>query len=144
MAVLGFVTFLQADWADYQPVSFTRALASGTVSAGSSSLVAMPQNYKFRVKAAYSGKPRKIAPKRLELIAQWGETLQQENFTRHFLDEIEVRGEGRTVWLPIQDVLVDDLQKEVNIGAPMDLYIMYIGAVQEDRIFLVNDFETGK
>ncbi|MDP9115319.1 MAG: hypothetical protein M3O20_16770 [Acidobacteriota bacterium] len=110
----------------------------------SNSLEGSPQAHKFLVKATYTGKSRKMGPTRLQFIAKWGKSLQSQDFAQHFLDEIEVRAEGMTAWLALQDVLVEPFRREAKVGAPVQLWMMYAGAVQQDRVFFVNEFQVVK
>ena len=139
---------LAADWSDYKPASLSQAWARAVVmiapnsSLPSNSFEGAPQDHKFLVKAIYTGKLRKMGPKRLELIAKWGKAMRAQDFAKHFQDEIEVRAEGLTVSLVLQDVLVGPFLREAKAGAPIQVWMMYIGAAQQDRVFLVNQFQS--
>jgi len=148
LALIGAFNSLQADWSDYKAVSLAQAWVEAATppnnSVPSQALEGAPADHKFLIKAAYTGKHRKMGPVRLELIAKWGKFLHAEEFAKHFQDEIEVRAEGITVWLALQDVLVEPFLHEVKTGAPVQIWMMYIGAAQQDRVFLVNEFQAVK
>ena len=137
---------LAADWSEYKAVSLSQAWAEAMIapkgSVPSRALEGAPHDHKFLVTAAYTGKSRKIGPKRLELLAAWGKFMRAQDFAQHFLDEIEVKGEGRTVWFALQDVLVEPFHSEAQPGATVRFWMMYLGAVQEDRVFVVNEFQV--
>lgn len=141
------------DWSGYKKVSLVQAWAQATIapkgaltkgSGPTQSFEAAPQDHKFLVTAVYTGKSRKMAPKQLEFVAAWGKSMGAQDFTQHFVDEIEVRAEGMTVWLSLQDVLVGSFRGEVKPGAFVQFWIMYLGAIQQDRIFVVNEFQVVK
>jgi hypothetical protein len=151
VALIGSLQPLLAqDWPDYKPVSFSQAWATATVappvgSVPSQSFEGAPQDHKFLVRATYTGRSRRIGPKRLEFIANWGKFSGAQDFAQHFRDEIEVRAEGMTVWLALQDLLVEPFGREAKVGVPVQLWIMYLGAaVQQDRVFVVNQFRVVK
>jgi hypothetical protein len=135
-----------ADWSAYKQAKLSQAWASATFAKepNSQSLEAAPQQYKFAVKATYTGRLRKMSSKRSHLISEWGKTLHAQDFAQHFEQEVEVRADGLTVWLALQDVLVDAFSREIKAGGPVQLWIMYVGAAQQDRIFLVNEFQAVK
>jgi hypothetical protein len=136
---------LYADWSDYKPVSLSEAWAQAGVVPDQStdSFIGAPQQFKFLVKTVYTGRIRRIAGRRSDLIASWGKAMGTPDFTSRFENEIQVRADGLTVWLPIQESLMREFGQEAKPGAPLNLWIMYIGAAKQDRVFLVNDFEAG-
>ena len=146
LALIG--TMLQAVWEDYKPVSLSDAWArTGVVtepgaSAPSYSLVGAPGLYKFRVKATYTGKMHKVAAARTGLISKWGSVMASEDFTKRFEDEIQVRADGLTVWVALQNGLLGPWRMECKAGTDVELFMMYIGSFHRDRVFLVNDFEA--
>jgi hypothetical protein len=131
-------------------MSLSQAWARATVmiasdtSTPSESFEGAPQDHKFLVKAVYTGKLRKIGPTRLNLITKWGKAMRSEDFAGQFQDEIEVRADRLTVWLALQDVIVEPFRREARSGTPIQLWMMYIGAAQQDRVFLVNEFKVVK
>jgi hypothetical protein len=158
--VLGFLVLIGSlhsltaqDWSAYKEVSLAHAWAQamiapkGALKKGSGpaqSFEGSPQDHKFLVTAVYTGKFRKMAPNRLEFVAAWGKSMGAQDFTQHFVDEIEVRAEGMTAWLSLQDVLVDYFRGEVKPGASLQFWMMYLGAIQQDRVFVVNEFQLVK
>jgi hypothetical protein len=142
--LLAISGLLHADWADYKAVSLSEAWAQAGVVPDQStdSYIGAPQQFKFLVKTVYTGRIRRIGERRSDLIASWGRAMGTPDFTSRFENEIQVRAEGLTVWLPIQESLMREFGQEAKAGAPLNLWIMYIGAAKQDRVFLVNDFEA--
>jgi hypothetical protein len=135
---------LHADWSDYKAVSLSEAWAQAGVGPDQSvdTYIGAPQQYKFLVKAVYTGKIRRIAVGRSHLIVNWGKAMGTPEFTSRFEKEIQVSADGLTVWLPIQESLMNEFGQEATAGAPLNVWIMYIGSAKQDRVFLVNDFEA--
>jgi len=135
---------LHADWSDYKAVSLSEAWAQAGVAPDQTtdSFIGAPQQFKFAVKAVYTGHIRKIVGGRSALIANWGRAMGTPEFTSRFENEIQVSADGLTVWLPIQESLMNEFSQEAKPGALLDLWMMYIGAARQDRVFLVNDFEA--
>ncbi len=140
--LIGGVLF--ADWSDYKAVSFSEAWAEAGVAPdrATDSLIGAPQQFKFAVEAVYTGQIRRIECARAGLILTWGKAMGTPEFTDRFENEIQVRAAGLTVWLPIQESLMNEFSHEARAGAWLNLWIMYIGAAKQDRVFLVNDFEA--
>jgi|HubBroStandDraft_6_1064221.scaffolds.fasta_scaffold716667_2 hypothetical protein len=135
---------LHADWSDYKELSLSEAWAQAGVAPDQStdSFIGAPQQFKFAVKAVYTGHIRKIEGGRQALIANWGKAMGTPDFTSRFENEIQVTADGLTVWLPIQESLMNEFSQEAKPGASLNLWMMYIGAARQDRVFLVNDFEA--
>lgn|SRR5579872_694107 len=135
---------LYADWSDYKAVSLSEAWAQAGVAPDQSteSYIGAPQQFKFLVRTVYTGQIRRIAERRSELIVHWGKAMGTPDFTSRFENEIQVRADGLTIWLPIQESLMREFLQEAKAGAPLNVWIMYIGAAKQDRVFLINDFEA--
>lgn len=135
-----------ADWSAYKPAKLSEAWAKVMFvnQPNAQTFEGAPQDYKFTVKAAYAGRLRRMSRKRLDFIASWGKAFRAQDFAKHFEQEVEVHADGLTVWLALQDVLVDPFSREIKAGAPVQLWMMYIGAAQQDRVFLVNEFQAVK
>jgi hypothetical protein len=135
---------LHADWSDYKAVSLSEAWAQAGVGPDQSvdTYIGAPQQYKFVVKAVYTGQIRRITGRRSDLIVNWGKAMGTPEFTRRFENEIQVSADGLTVWLPIQESLMNEFVQEAKAGAPLKVWMMYIGSTKQDRVFLVNDFEA--
>ena len=147
VALAGFLVIsggLRADWSDYKEVSLSEAWAQAGVVPDQSvdTYVGAPQQFKFRVKTVYTGQIRRIAGRRSDFIVSWGKAMDTPEFTRRFENEIQVSADGLTVWLPIQESLMNEFVHEAKAGAQLNVWIMYIGAAKQDRVFLVNDFEA--
>jgi hypothetical protein len=143
-AVLAMSAALHADWSDYRAVSLSEAWAQAGIVPDKAvdTYIGAPQKYKFLVKAVYTGQIRKIGERRSEMIVKWGNAMGTPDFTKRFENEIQLRADGLTVWLPIQESLMNEFSQEATVGTPLNFWIMYIGAAEQDRVFLVNDFEA--
>jgi hypothetical protein len=53
-----------------------------------------------------------------------------------------VEAEGERIWMPVQSPLIPDFQTELGRGDAVDLFIMAVGTIDEDRhewVFAVNE-----
>ena len=99
----------------------------------------------LRVTVRYLGKKRNLKAQRgIFIFDMWGKAFgkDREMLARTFQKEIQVEENGRTYWLPIQNVLLDPLEKEVGKNGTLELWIVYIGAIEKDFVFLVNEFQA--
>jgi hypothetical protein len=144
--VLGFLCFSfvlsAADRSDYEPSSLTAAWSQSEINQGADYLPATLS--KYAVEAVYTGEHRELTEDRRNLLRVWAAVVGEPKFANLFKYEIAVRSENKVYWLPIQNMLAEPFANEVETGSRMKLYIAYIGAVQEDRVFLLNEFEVLK
>lgn len=129
-----------ADRSDYETSSLNAAWSQSEINQGADYLEAnLP---KYAVEGVYTGEYREVTVDRRHLIRVWAAVLGQPKFASMFDFEIAVRADNKVYWLPIQNMLAEPFANEVEPGSRMKLYIAYIGAVQEDRVFLLNEFEV--
>ena len=95
---------------------------------------------KFAVPATYTGERREIEKVRRELLRRWSKTLHHP--VDVFEHEIQVRAGNDSYWLPLQNPLLQPFIQEAPAGTRLRLFIMYIGANAEDRLFVVNEFQV--
>jgi hypothetical protein len=141
---LGLVCFCvlsAADGSDYKASSLAVAWSQSAVLKGADYTVE-PKLAKYSVEAVYTGEHREMTAERRTLIRGWASAVGQPKFAEMFDFEIAVRSENKVFWLPIQNALAEPFANEVENGARLKLYIVYIGAVKDDRIFLLNEFEV--
>ena len=93
---------------------------------------------------SFTGEVRKIDPKARTLIGKWAKSVGLDPKTQDlFGREIRVTEDTAIYWLPIQDVLVGALKREVTAGRKVDLFVTWIGATKTDFVFIVNEFDAG-
>jgi hypothetical protein len=130
------------DWSDYKPATLAAALSRATVIEGTDYTIET-KNIKYVVETIYTGEHREIGSPRRKLIAGWVKALgHPKQFADAFEHEIEVRNGKDTVWLPLQNPLVEPFAQETRSGSQIQLYIMYVGAAGADRVFIVNRFQV--
>ncbi len=133
-----------AGWEDYQESSLKSVLEQkGGMNRGVDFLFTPGLPYKITV--TYTGKFREISSLRKSYLEKWLKSLgldphQADLFTN---DVLVVEGK-REFWLPVQNVLISAMKKEVQPMNPVTLYVVWTGAVKDDWIFIVNEFNLGK
>jgi hypothetical protein len=130
------------DWSDYKPATVAAAWSQATVIKGTDYTIET-KNIRYVVEAAYTGEHREMGSPRRKLIAGWVKALgHPKQFADAFEHEIEIRNGKDTVWLPLQNPLVEPFAQEARSGCQVRLYIMYVGAAEADRVFIVNRFQV--
>lgn len=130
------------DWSDYKPSSVASAWSTAAVTKGADYTIET-KNIKYVIQAAYSGQHRKVSHTRRELLLRWAKSLgHPTSFAQMFEHEIGIRVKNETLWLPLQNPLVEPFAQEAKAGARLRLYVMYIGAAGADRVFVVNRFQV--
>lgn len=139
----------QAGWEDYQPATLSEIIArhashmkDPTLPEGAPVTTLIPGSDPFRATVIYTGEMRTIGPERKFFIEMWGKAsgVDPVMLAGAFEKEIQVQEDDRRYWLPIQNVLIPHLQKEVKKNGWVTLFVVFIGATGEDRVFLVNEF----
>ena len=127
------------DWSDYKSSSLQNAWSVAYIIKGADYTIEAG-DMKFAVPATYTGERREIGKLRRELLRRWSKTLQHPaDFFEH---EIQVRAGNDLYWLPLQSPLLQPFIQEAPAGSSIRLFIMYIGANAEDRLFVVNEFQV--
>jgi hypothetical protein len=130
------------NWSDYKPASVSKAWSEATIVKGTDYTVET-LNVKYVIEATYRGEHREIGPARLELVRRWVKALRHPTeFAQMFEHEISIQSGQETYWLPLQNTLVEPFAQEATPGSRLRLYIMYIGAVKSDRLFVINRFQV--
>ncbi len=138
-------------WDDYQPATLSGITAkhAGHFSDEDIPQGAVVRNFHaggdpFRATVVFMGEMRSIGPERNAFIQMWGKAsgIDPALLAGTFQKEIEVRENQKTYWLPIQNVLIPHLKKEVGANREATLFVVFIGATERDRVFLVNEFQA--
>lgn len=147
--VLTFAFFCSVSIADdfnygaYKPTTITSAFKTAHVIPGS--------DYSFegavikqKVEVTFTGQHRLIIPEVQSFIAKWVKVHgHPKEFAQLYEYEIEVKGIDKVKhWLPLQNPLVEPFGNEVKEKSKVNLYILYIGAYNQHKVFLVNAFNT--
>jgi hypothetical protein len=129
-------------WNDYKPSSLKDAWRAGTILEGSDHTFETT-NVKFAVEGTFTGRHREVGTARRQLLRRWAKVLNHPpQVAEMFEHEIEVRSDGELYWLPLQNALLQPFVDEARDGTRLRLFIMYVGATREDRLFVVNEFEA--
>jgi hypothetical protein len=96
----------------------------------------------FRSTVLFLGKVRNIRPDRSSMIEMWGKTSKIDTAAGNYKKEIQVRENGKTYWLPIQEILVSYFKRDVKNNGEVMLFMVYIGTKGKNPIFLVNEFRA--
>src|SRR3989442_16023421 len=131
-----------ADFSDYKPTSLAKAWSEALVIKEADYTIEV-LNIKYVVDGSYTGQHREVGKDRRELLRRWAKSL---NHPPHFADmfehEIAIDANKKIYWLALQNSLVQPFAAEAKTGSMVRLHIMYIGAVGEERLFVVNRFEV--
>jgi hypothetical protein len=96
----------------------------------------------FRSTVLFLGKVRNIKPERRSMIEMWGKSSGVDTAAGNFKKEIKVRENRRTYWLPVQEILVSYLKRDVKKNGEVMLFMVFIGTTGKNPIFLVNEFRA--
>ncbi len=133
-----------AGWEDYQESALKSVLEQkGGMNKGVDFL--FTPGFPYKITVTYTGTFREISAARKSYLEKW---LKSRGLDPHqadlFTDDVLVVEGKREFWLPVQNVLISAMKKEVQPKDPITLYVVWTGAVKDDRIFIVNEFNLGK
>jgi len=138
-----------ASWNDYDPATLpditakhAKYLSNRKVPKGAVAINLYSKGDPFRSTVLFLGKVRNIKPDRRSLIEMWGKSSGVDTAKGNFKKEIQVRENGKTYWLPIQEILVAHLKREVKKNGEVMLFMVYIGTTGKSSVFLVNEFRA--
>jgi len=100
-----------------------------------------------RARVTYTGISRPTLATKQRFIAFYMESLGTPDFAKKFETEMLFIEDDVEFWLPVQDVLLSYLRKELHKGEGLTLFANWIGITYPERggnrihVFLVNEFE---
>ena len=94
----------------------------------------------IRPRVTYSGEFRDLPEDGRRLIAAWAASFNVPVAPQAFPQELKVVEAEREYWVPVQEVLVPAMKRELRRGEKIELFVIYIGQVNGRHIFLVNEF----
>ena len=98
---------------------------------------------RFRTEVTLTGSFRPVAKTRQDYIASWAKAMGHPAETASvFNQEVEIEQAKTRYWMPIQQVLVEQLQTEVPAGAPVELYVLLMGTQADQPVFAVSEFDA--
>jgi len=98
---------------------------------------------KIKEELVYIGEIRPISKNHRLMVDGFFKTLADTDFPKLFKHEIKVRDENNSVyWLPIQEPLLPDLEKESKPPQNIIAYYMYLGNLNNDHVFIINEFKA--
>ena len=129
------------DWDKYRPTTLGKVVDAHQAGVAGRDLVFATDACMVHV--VYTGKKRPVSPERAFFLEQWLRSVgAKRDFLRLFEQELLFREGPREFWLPTQATLFASLEKEVAPGSPLDLFVVWAGALRGDFVFLVNEFEA--
>jgi len=94
----------------------------------------------FKSMVVYLGEKRDISAKRNNFIYMWVKTHKLgKKLAYAYKKEIKVSEGNIVYWIPVQNVLIAYLDKEVKKNNKVVLYMVLAGAAKQDLVFLVNE-----
>ncbi|MFQ5759603.1 MAG: hypothetical protein ACE5HM_01370 [Acidiferrobacterales bacterium] len=132
-------------WENYAPATIARIISIHEDVQGSDALLVNTTDEKYRVTVTYLGEKRPIEEAARKHIFDGVKTVGLDSqLISWFKHEIHLSEGAHSYWLPIQEVLLPHLAKELSSGDAVDLYIMWIGYTGTGWVFLINEFQKAR
>lgn len=98
---------------------------------------------RYQTRATFTGRLRQTPAETRQFIAGWVKAMgHPDTYAGVFQQEIEITQDATRYWMPVQDVLVEQLQAEVPAGAELDLYLLLMGGQRDRIVFAVSEFDA--
>ena len=128
------------DYSAYEPAKLSE-LAAG---AGAHAIDWFAEGHpRYQTRATFTGRLRPTPANTKQYIVRWVKAKgHPDAYANVFQQEIEISQDATRYWIPIQDVLVEQLQAEVPAGTEVDLYLLMMGGQRDRLVFAVSEFDA--
>jgi len=130
------------NYSSYQTAQLSDAASSFELDPESDYMVDAAMR-KYHVEATFTGNVRPIGSGLGKFISGWARAL---NIPPHipgmFNTAVEIRQGSTTLWMPIQDGLLDPFVKEVPPNSKVHVFILLLGAHNQAPVFVINEFHA--
>ena len=137
------------DYSSYRPAAF-----ADIKSAHTDTLLAASRNnrpvvsgttFKYRLPVVFSRELRKLSAANKAVMQAWQDSLRvPEEFVQLYQHEFKVVFGDEAYWIPVQEALLLPMSSELHPGDPFELYLILIGAVDNELVFLATEFRSDR
>jgi hypothetical protein len=134
-------------WTRYRPGKLSSTIQAHSTHDGSSDNGMDLGSDAVRARVTYTGKSRPTSGTKRRFIAFYMASVGAPEFSEKFTTEMLFIEDGVQFWLPVQDVLIPHLRRELKKGESTILFTNWIGVTYPEQVgsgihvFLVNEFE---
>jgi hypothetical protein len=135
-----------SNWRRYFPHSFAliknKYQEETIVTSAATKIEITGADISFRPRVIYAGAKRKIKTETLKVIHHWIETFYPNDNTLLTIYSYEYKfiENGIEYWIPVQNGVNTELENEVKPGDSVDLFIKWLGAYNNNWVFIANEF----
>ena len=128
------------DYGAYKPATLSELVAG----AGKHSADWFSEGHpRYQTRATFTGRLRQTPANTRQFILLWVRANgHPDSYAEVFEQEVEITQDATRCWMPVQKVLVDQLQAEVPAGAQVDLYVLLMGGQRDRIVFAVSEFDA--
>lgn len=97
----------------------------------------------FRVRVIFEASARSISKASNDALHLWAQCCagNPDHYTKAYIREMQFVENGAAYWLPVQDSLIADFQKELKVGEVVDLFLIRVSAPETSgSVLLVERF----
>ena len=139
-----FATETHAGWDDYKQKTLEATIKEHKDILGTSDFNYTPGLPQL-VMAKYTGETRNAPQDHETVIRGWVKMIgQKSEVAALFLQQFKFVENGKEYWLAVQKPLIPHLEKELQEGGPVWLYVVWIGTTKTDWVFVVNEFKKAE
>jgi hypothetical protein len=137
-------------WARYKPGKLRLIVKAHSVPADSRDKGMDLGSDPVRAQVTHTGASRTTVPAKQRFIAFYMESIGRPEAAKSFMTEMLFIENGVEFWLPVQNVLLPYLRKELRKGESVTVFADWIGITyprqggKRTHVFLVNEFEKSE
>ena len=135
-------------WERYQPGNIAAVIDEQSNTAvyaelkGATDVLISGSEFPYRFRVSFTGKHRMVPVTTQKLIREWAGSIGLgEQVANDFVEQFAFVEAGKTYWLAIQKPIQPAMVEELEPGAQVELYALWVGATTAEHVFLVNRFE---
>ena len=128
------------DYGAYKPAKLSALVADAGAHATDWFAEGHPR---YQTRATFTGRLRPTPADTRQFIARWVKAMgHPDAYAEVFKQEIELTQDATSYWMPVQDVLVEQLRSEVPADTDVDVYLLLMGSQSDRLVFAVSEFDA--
>lgn len=110
-----------------------------------SEYVISAESFKYVMPVSFTKVLRKLSSPNKDVLKAWQKTLRvPDSFINLYRHEFKVEFNGESFWIPVQEDLLLPMNSELHQGDSFELYVVLIGAKDNQLVMLATEFKSGR
>jgi len=129
------------DYDAYKPATLSE-IANTVTRTPEAATTILDGHPRYRTQAIFTGKIKSTRSSLRNYIRLWVAAMgHPPAYGEVFKQQVQIRQDEITYWMPIQDVLLEPFRKEVVAGSQVELYLLLMGTHKRAPVFAISEFD---